>query len=204
MTLFLVIGEGEPARTVLSALLARSEMEIVALITASPRDSLLVDFAGKHHIPVERPSLLLANEEVIALAKGKKIDWLLSANSTVIIPAPILALFERGGLNLHPGVLPEYAGLHTHQWAIRNGEKEFGATIHLMAPAVDAGGIVRQARFAIRPEDTGLSVFRRCMRAGSEIFSASWTVALIGTGRPPRSSTLSAPATTSRSDHRLT
>jgi len=170
MTLFLVIGEGEPARTVLSALLAKSEMEIVALITASPRESLLVDFAGKHHIPVERPSLLLAKEQVIALAKGKKIDWLLSANSTVIIPAPILALFERGGLNLHPGVLPEYAGLHTHQWAIRNGEKEFGATIHLMAPAVDAGDIVRQARFAIRPEDTGLSVFRRCMRAGSEIF----------------------------------
>ncbi len=92
MTSFLVVGEGEPARTVLSGLLAKPEMEIVALVTASPRDSLLVDFAGKHRIPVERPSLLLAEEKVNASAKGRKIDWLLSANSTVIIPAPILAL----------------------------------------------------------------------------------------------------------------
>jgi methionyl-tRNA formyltransferase len=170
MTSFLIVGEGEPARTVLSALVARPGMEVVALVTGSPSNSLLVDFAKKQRIPVARPSLLLANEEVIASAKGKKIDWLLSANSTVVIPAPILELLERGGLNLHPGVLPEYAGLHTHQWAIRNGEKEFGVAIHFMEPTVDAGGIVRQARFPILPEDTGLSVFRRCMRVGSELF----------------------------------
>jgi len=171
MTSFLVVGEGEPARTVLSALLTKPDMAIVALVTASRHDSLLVNFAEKHHIAVEPPSLLLAEQDVITLAKGKKIDWLLSANSTVVVPAPILALFERGGLNLHPGLLPEYAGLHTHQWAIRNGEKEFGATIHLMKPGIDTGDIILEARFALRAEDTGLSVFRRCMRAGSELFS---------------------------------
>jgi methionyl-tRNA formyltransferase len=170
MTSFLVVGEGQPAKNVLGFLLAKPKMEIVALVTTSPRDSLLVDFAEKHHIPVKRPCLLLAIEEVIALANGKKIDWLLSANSTLIVPAPILAFFERGGLNLHPGVLPEYAGLHAHQWAIRKGEKEFGATIHLMEPGIDTGGIVREGRFPIGPADTGLSVFRRCMKLGSELF----------------------------------
>jgi len=102
---------------------------------------------------------------------GRSEGWLVSANSTIIIPREVLELFEGRSLNLHPGLLPEYAGLHTHQWAIRNGEREFGVTVHRVEPQIDAGAIVGQVRFPISPEDTGLSLFRRCLTAGRELFS---------------------------------
>ena len=32
--------------------------------------------------------------------------------------------------NFHPGILPEYRGAGLYSWAIINGEKEFGITLH--------------------------------------------------------------------------
>jgi UDP-4-amino-4-deoxy-L-arabinose formyltransferase/UDP-glucuronic acid dehydrogenase (UDP-4-keto-hexauronic acid decarboxylating) len=92
-------------------------------------------------------------------------------NNTVIIPPEILALFPGRALNAHPGLLPEYAGLHVHQWAIRNGESEFGVTVHVMVPAIDAGPVVAVRRFAVQPNDTGLSLFRRCQAASAELLT---------------------------------
>ena len=79
--------------------------------------------------------------------------WLINVNSTMIIPAEVLALFEGRSLNFHPGLLPEYAGLHTHQWAIRNGEREFGVTVHRMEQKIDAGAIVGKLRFPITADE---------------------------------------------------
>ena len=72
-----------------------------------------------------------------------------------------------GALNLHPGKLPEYAGLHTHQWAIRNGETLFGVTLHHMEPGVDTGDIAYQTLFDIAETDTGLSLFLKCISEGT-------------------------------------
>jgi methionyl-tRNA formyltransferase len=96
-------------------------------------------------------------------------DWLLNVNSTQIFPAEVLEIPTRGCLNMHPGLLPEYAGLHTHQWAIRNGERSFGATLHWMTPQVDAGDWAYRREFPISSTDTGLSLFMKCVNAGVEL-----------------------------------
>jgi methionyl-tRNA formyltransferase len=170
MTSFVVVGDGEPAQAVLEALSGKATAIIVALFTSSARSSPLVNFAQKQNIPVRSPGLLADPEAALAPTR-EGVDWLLSANNTAILPGRLLALCRCGALNLHPGLLPEYAGLHTHQWAIRNAEKEFGATIHFMEPTVDAGAIVRQRRFPLLSSDTGITVFRRCLRAGVQIFA---------------------------------
>jgi methionyl-tRNA formyltransferase len=169
MTSFVVVGDGGPAQAVLEALSGKATASIAALFTSSAPSSPLVNFAQKQNIPV-RPLGLLTDPETVLAPTREDIDWLLSANNTAILSGRVLALFRCGALNLHPGLLPEYAGLHTHQWAIRNGEKEFGATIHFMEPSVDAGAIVRQKRFPLLSSDTGITVFRRCLRAGVQIF----------------------------------
>jgi methionyl-tRNA formyltransferase len=58
-----------------------------------------------------------------------------------------------------------------HQWAIRNGEMEFGVTVHVMVTAIDAGPIVARRRFPVRPDDTGLSLFRRCNATAIELLA---------------------------------
>ena len=47
-------------------------------------------------------------------------------------------------LNIHPSLLPEFRGLHTHRRALEAGVKRHGATVHFVVPDVDAGPIVAQ------------------------------------------------------------
>lgn len=168
MPSFVVVGEGEVAHAVLEVLSRKAEAEIVALFTPETR-SRLVNFAQGLGIPVLAVGLLSDPDAAVSVIR-RNVDWLLSANNIAILPGRILAMFRQGALNFHPGLLPEYAGLHTHQWAIRNGEKEFGSTIHFMEAKVDSGAIVRQARFPLLGSDTGITVLKRCLKTGVQLF----------------------------------
>jgi phosphoribosylglycinamide formyltransferase 1 len=56
-------------------------------------------------------------------------------------------------LNVHPSLLPAFAGLHTHRRALAAGCKLHGATVHFVTPALDHGPIVIQAAVPVRPDD---------------------------------------------------
>jgi methionyl-tRNA formyltransferase len=160
-------------------LIAAPGAKIEAFVLEHPAGDRVAEFAARHGIAAIDWSRLGC--ECLRL-RGIADKWLISANSTLIIPPDVLAVFEGQSLNLHPGLLPEYAGLHTHQWAIRNGETEFGVTVHRMEQRVDVGAIVGQVRFSIDPMDTGLSLFGRCLAAGAELVSR--IVAQIISGDP--------------------
>ena len=164
---FILVGEGRPARAVLDSICAAPGATVEAVVVEDPANSALAAFAAKSGIAVM---------DKAAFAIGMRSEhrngaWLISANSTLLISEAILDRFGERALNFHPGLLPEYAGLHTHQWAIRNGEREFGVTIHRMERRIDTGAIVGQVRFPVRPDDTGLSLFTRCLGAGSQLFT---------------------------------
>ncbi len=53
-------------------------------------------------------------------------------------------------VNLHMAPLPEYRGSNQFSFAILEGKKEFGTTIHQMAAGVDNGDILFQKRFPIK------------------------------------------------------
>jgi methionyl-tRNA formyltransferase len=158
---FVVIGDDYLAQTVCDHILTHGHI-IEAVVTSSRSKSQLVQFSKNHSIPCYDVSQLSH-----ALQQA---DWLVSANSTVIIPQDILAHFPRRALNFHPGLLPQYAGLYPFQWAIRNGEQDSGATTHFMTEAVDAGDIIAEARFPLSENDTGLSVYQKCIREGAVLF----------------------------------
>jgi methionyl-tRNA formyltransferase len=174
---FVVIGEGWPANALLDVLVKAPGASIDALVLERPENNPLAEFARRHNIPVVDVTRFSAEADRLA---GRPPAWLVNVNSTFIIPPPALKPFERQSLNFHPGLLPEYAGLHTHQWAIRNGEREFGVTVHRMEERIDTGAIVGQTRFAIRLTDTGLSLLRRCLTEGAELFTRVVTQVISG------------------------
>lgn len=96
-------------------------------------------------------------------------DLLLNAHSLHIIAPEVLDAPSLGCLNLHPGPLPEYAGLNTPCWAIYEGAEIFGVTLHRMVPEVDAGPIASQRRWRMSGEEIALDVWSRCAREGVEL-----------------------------------
>ena len=60
-------------------------------------------------------------------------------------------------LNVHPSLLPKYAGgmdTNVHEEVLRNGDVETGCTIHFVTEEVDAGPILIQKKCAVDGEDT--------------------------------------------------
>ncbi len=56
-------------------------------------------------------------------------------------------------LNIHPSLLPEFRGLHTHERVLAEARSEHGCTVHHVAAELDAGPIVAQARVPVLPGD---------------------------------------------------
>lgn len=65
-----------------------------------------------------------------------------------------VARYPQRLLNIHPSLLPAFAGLHTHRRALEAGVRVHGATVHFVTETLDAGPIVAQAAVPVRPGDT--------------------------------------------------
>ena len=57
-------------------------------------------------------------------------------------------------VNIHPSLLPAFAGLNTHQRAIDAGCQVAGATVHLVTAELDHGPILAQAAVPVLAGDT--------------------------------------------------
>lgn len=70
-----------------------------------------------------------------------------------ILSANFVARWRGQLLNIHPSLLPEHRGLHTHERVLAEGRHEHGCTVHHVIEELDAGSIVAQARVPVLPSD---------------------------------------------------
>ncbi len=95
-------------------------------------------------------------------------DVLLSVSTPQRLDEDLLRTPAMAALNIHWALLPRYAGIAPYFWVLRNGEERTGLTVHVMAPELDVGPILRQREVEIRPDDTSLGLQLRLARAGGE------------------------------------
>lgn len=80
-------------------------------------------------------------------------------------------------LNLHNSPLPRYRGVSPINWALKNGERMHGVTIHEIVPEIDAGPIVAQVLYSIYPErDEVQDVYARALAYGWTLFEQTMPV----------------------------
>ena len=101
-----------------------------------------------------------------------------------LVKPAILEIPKYGALNLHGSLLPKYRGRVPLNWAIINGEKETGVTLHYMTARADAGDIVDQERFAISDDDTARTLFDKACAATTVLLKR--TLPLVLAGKAPR------------------
>ena len=74
-------------------------------------------------------------------------------------------------LNIHPSLLPAFAGLHTHQRAIAAGCKFAGATVHQVTAELDHGPILAQAVVPVLAGDDEATLAARVLSQEHLIYS---------------------------------
>lgn len=73
-------------------------------------------------------------------------------------------------LNIHPSLLPAYAGLDTHRRVIEAGEIETGASVHFVTETLDAGPAIIQARVPVKPDDDADRLAARVLEREHQIY----------------------------------
>lgn len=73
-------------------------------------------------------------------------------------------------LNIHPSLLPEFSGLHTHQRALESNAIEHGASVHFVTNELDGGPLIIQARVPVLKEDTTETLAKRVLEKEHKIY----------------------------------
>lgn len=85
------------------------------------------------------------------------VDLVVLGGYMKILGPAVLERFKGKILNIHPSLLPKFAGgmnKSVHQAVLDAGEKETGMTIHYVTEVVDGGEIVLQKKVAVASGDT--------------------------------------------------
>lgn len=82
--------------------------------------------------------------------------------------------FEGRILNTHPALLPRFGGHgmygnNVHRAVLAAGERESGASIHLVEAEYDTGRVLRQARVPVEPSDTEQTLADRVQAAERQL-----------------------------------
>jgi len=90
-------------------------------------------------------------------------DLLLAAGYSQLLREQILSIPRLLPVNFHASLLPAYRGKHPVFWALRNGERWSGLTVHVMDAGLDTGDILYQVRVRIREQDSVVTLYDRIM-----------------------------------------
>ena len=151
----LVSGKGSNLRN-----LVERGLEVVAVATNKPSCGG-AGFARERAIPLGEfsqkayRSLEERDEAMGDWLLEQEVDLVVNAGYDRILTAGFIAAFENRMINIHPSLLPAFAGgMDSVAQALARGVKLTGCTVHLVTEEVDAGPILLQAAVPVLAGDT--------------------------------------------------
>lgn len=86
----------------------------------------------------------------------------------------VLGAFEGRVLNIHPSLLPRHGGRgmygdRVHESVLASGDRESGATVHLVTLGIDEGPVLAQTRVPVLPGDTLATLKARVQAVEGEL-----------------------------------
>jgi phosphoribosylglycinamide formyltransferase-1 len=97
------------------------------------------------------------DDEMTAILKEHAVDLVLLIGFMRILSEKFCQEWQDRLLNVHPSLLPKYAGgmdKNVHEGVLKNGDSETGCTIHFVTDEVDAGPILIQKKCNVEPDET--------------------------------------------------
>ena len=161
---------GSSLQPVLRALAAGVLRHVtINLVLSNKKDAGILRRAALHglphaHVPVNGRSRDAYDAEITQRLEEAGCDAVLCVGWMRILSAPFCMRWRQRALNVHPSLLPAFAGgmdLEVHSAVLAAGVPESGCTVHFIEEAVDGGQIVVQKRCPVLPLDTPESLKAR-------------------------------------------
>lgn len=156
-------GNTKYSTIVEGALLKTFSLSAVITIPNSP----VKQFALEHNIPVIESRTL--DNNIITQIKKLSPDFLVVADYGLFLPNELLALPKYAPLNVHHSLLPKYRGPSPAPTVILNGEKVSGVTVIKMSDKLDAGDILSQKEYRLKPDETTETLLTKLNTLGGDI-----------------------------------
>ena len=129
-----------------------------------------VDFSIINHKNKHREKF---DQQISKKLVEKEVDLVLLIGFMRILSTPFIEKWNKKILNVHPSLLPKYAGgmnNSVHESVLKNKDKETGCTIHLVTSQVDRGPILVQKKCSVFKNDTVKSLKERVQQLEGEAF----------------------------------
>jgi len=103
------------------------------------------------------------DREMIAALRDREIDLVCLAGYMRILSRDFIDAYRGRILNIHPSLLPSFAGLEAQKQALAHGVKLAGCTVHFVDETLDGGPIVAQRVVPVCADDTVESLSERIL-----------------------------------------
>ena len=125
---------------------------------------------------------------ILAAMQRHEVEAICLAGYMKKLGAEVLAAYEGRILNIHPALLPKFGGqgmygMRVHEAVLAAGERESGATVHLVDEEYDHGRVLAQEKVPVKAEDTPEALQKRVLAAEHWLYAA--TLARIAAGEIP-------------------
>ena len=120
------------------------------------------------------------DREVVAALRDNKVDLICLAGYMRLLSPWFVQQFPARILNIHPSLLPAFAGLEAQQQAIAYGVKVSGCTVHLVDEELDHGAIIVQKTVPVLDSDDEHTLAARILEQEHTAYTEAIGIVLEG------------------------
>jgi phosphoribosylglycinamide formyltransferase-1 len=171
----LISGGGTNLQTIIDACALNTLASEVVLIISNKPQAYGLERGKKAGIPsfgISKKAFKdkkMYFKEMQDLLKEHEVDLVVLAGFLEILPKSFIQAFEHRIINIHPSLIPKYAGkgyygIKVHEGVINNQEAYTGATVHFVDDQVDTGQIILQEAIKVFRDDTPVSLQERVLQ----------------------------------------
>ncbi len=156
----LISGSGTNLQAIVDAIDSGALHASVVVVISSRPEAYGLKRAAAAGIPVVALSKEtyddpdLADEGIASLLGEYRVDYVVMAGYMRRVGLPVLMSYEDRVINIHPALLPSFAGAQGIADALAHGVKVTGVTVHFANATYDDGPIIAQRAVDVLEDDT--------------------------------------------------
>jgi len=169
----LISGRGSNMQALLSAKLPCR----IAAVISNRADAQGLEIARQHGIATrvvehrDYADRALFDTALSAVVDGYQPDFVVLAGFMRILTSEFVEHYRGRMINIHPSLLPAYAGMNTHERALHDGVKIHGCSVHFVTPDLDHGPLIIQAAVSVLSHDTAQTLAARVLKEEHHIYA---------------------------------